>query len=62
VPALVVRGTFDTIVPQRWAVEATRLLPQGRLIVIPRAAHDVNYNHPVQLAQAIRTLLGESIA
>jgi len=31
VPTLVVRGSRDTIVPQRWAEEVTRLLVQGRL-------------------------------
>ena len=61
VPTLIVRGAFDTIVPQPWAEEATRLLPQGRLVIIPGAAHDVNYNHPVQLVQAIRKFLGASI-
>ena len=34
VPALVVWGSRDPIVPRRWAEEATRLLPDGRLAVI----------------------------
>ena len=28
-------GTRDTIVPQAWAEEVARLLPQGELILIP---------------------------
>src|SRR6266571_2275378 len=39
VPSLVVRGSNDPIVPQRWAEEATRLLPKGQLAVIPGAFH-----------------------
>ena len=56
-PALVVRGSYDTIVPQRWAEEAARLLPQGQLVVIPRAAHDVNYNSPVELTRLVRAFM-----
>lgn len=56
-PALVVRGSYDTIVPQRWAEEAARLLSKGQLVVIPRAAHDVNYNSPVKLTCVIRTFM-----
>jgi 2-hydroxy-6-oxonona-2,4-dienedioate hydrolase len=57
VPTLVVRGGRDPIVPQRWAEEATRLLPRGRLIVIPGAAHTVNYNSPLELARVVRPFL-----
>jgi pimeloyl-ACP methyl ester carboxylesterase len=58
VPTLVVRGSQDTIVPQRWTEEAVRLLPQGRLVVIPGAGHTVNYNSPVELARVVRTFTG----
>jgi 2-hydroxy-6-oxonona-2,4-dienedioate hydrolase len=57
VSTLVVRGGRDPIVPQRWAEEATRLLPKGRLIVIPGAAHTVNYNSPLELARVVRPFL-----
>jgi pimeloyl-ACP methyl ester carboxylesterase len=62
VPTLVVRGSYDVLVPQRWAEEATRLLSQGRLVVIRGAGHDVNYNSPQELAEAIRTFLDETMA
>jgi 2-hydroxy-6-oxonona-2,4-dienedioate hydrolase len=52
-PALVVRGTRDAIVPQTWAEEATRLLPDGRLVVIERAAHTINYSQPAWLVDAV---------
>ncbi len=53
VPTLIVRGSHDTVVPQRWAEEATGLLPNGKLVVVAGAAHDVNYNSPKQLANIV---------
>ncbi|GCE31358.1 alpha/beta hydrolase [Dictyobacter alpinus] len=55
IPTLVVRGSWDTIVPQEWAEYVTQQLPQGQLVVIKRAAHDVNYNAPTELADAVRS-------
>jgi 2-hydroxy-6-oxonona-2,4-dienedioate hydrolase len=52
-PTLVVRGTRDVIVPQRWAEEATRLLPSGRLMAIEGAAHTINYSQPARLVEVI---------
>lgn len=57
IPTLVVRGSRDTVVPQYWAERVTDLLPQGELVVLEKAAHDVNYNTPVELARAIRLFL-----
>lgn len=59
VPTLVVRGARDPIVPQRWAEEATRLLPMGRLVVIPGAPHAVNYSSPLELVRVVRPFLEE---
>ena len=53
-PALVVRGARDPIVPQRWAEEAARLLPDGRLVVVPGAAHTMNFTSPDALARVVR--------
>lgn len=58
-PTLVVRGSRDTVVPQQWAEQVARLLPQGTFVVLPRAAHDVNYNSPVKLLKLIRPFLDE---
>jgi len=57
VPALVVRGSRDPIVPQRWAEEATSLLPLGSLAVIPGAPHTVVYDAPLELARVVRPFL-----
>ena len=56
-PTLVVRGERDPMVPQRWAEEATRLLPDGRLVVIPGAAHTVVRFAPRECAAAVRRFL-----
>lgn len=59
-PTLVVRGSRDPIVPQRWAEEVTHLLPRGRLVVIPGAAHTINYSAPRELARATLSFLDGS--
>ena len=59
VPTLVVRGERDPIVPQRWAEEVTRLLPDGRLAVIAGAPHIVNFNAPDRLMEVVLPFLAE---
>jgi 2-hydroxy-6-oxonona-2,4-dienedioate hydrolase len=56
-PALVVRGSEDRIVSQRWAEEAARLLPRGGLAVIPGAGHAINFSHPRELRRAVLPFL-----
>lgn len=56
-PALVVRGARDVIVPQYWAEEAARLLPIGRLVVVPGAAHAMNFALPMELTRIILDFL-----
>jgi pimeloyl-ACP methyl ester carboxylesterase len=56
-PTLVVRGSRDPIAPPPWVEEMVRLLPRGRLVVIPGAAHVANYTAPEQLAAAVRAFL-----
>ena len=57
VPALVVRGENDPVVPQEWAERVARLLPRGELRVIPGAAHTLNYSAPEKFVAAIRPFL-----
>ena len=54
IPTLVVRGGRDTIVPQARVERMIALLPNGRLLVIPRGTHAANYSTPVELAAAVR--------
>lgn len=58
-PALVVRGSRDPVVPQAWAEEVARLLPNGRLLVLPGGTHTLNYTEPGRLAAVIRGFLLE---
>jgi pimeloyl-ACP methyl ester carboxylesterase len=57
VPSLVVRGARDPLVSPQWAEAVARLLPRGRLVVIPGAAHAVPYSAAVELVQAIEAFL-----
>lgn len=52
-PALVVRGTRDPIVPQRWAERVAAGLPHGRLVVVPGASHAMTYSAPRELADLV---------
>jgi 2-hydroxy-6-oxonona-2,4-dienedioate hydrolase len=58
-PTLVVRGTRDPIVPQRWAEEAAGLLPDGQLAVLPGATHAVNHEQPAQTARVLDRFLSD---
>lgn len=57
-PALVVRGERDSIVPQRWAVEVARRLPEGQLSILARAGHAVNYSVPEAFVDLLVQFLG----
>lgn len=59
-PTLVVRGSRDPIVPQRWAEEVVRLLPHGRLKLIPGAAHIINHSSPLELERVVLPFLGQA--
>jgi pimeloyl-ACP methyl ester carboxylesterase len=57
VPTLIVRGSYDTIVPQRWAEQIARLLPNGKLVVIPGATHAAHFAAPAALALIVNDFL-----
>ncbi len=52
-PVLVVRGSRDPIISQRWAEEAASLLPKGRLAVIDGQTHTITVAGPEALAQVV---------
>jgi pimeloyl-ACP methyl ester carboxylesterase len=58
-PALIVRGGQDPIVPQRWAETVAGLLPRGRLVVVPDAAHTLNHYAVEPLMAVMRPFLIE---
>jgi pimeloyl-ACP methyl ester carboxylesterase len=57
VPTLVVRGSRDVLVPQRWAERVVTLLPDGHLLVMPGLAHTITYTAPGMFVEAIRPFL-----
>jgi 2-hydroxy-6-oxonona-2,4-dienedioate hydrolase len=52
-PVLIIRGGLDPIVPQDWAEHAFSLIEDAELVVIPHAAHAVNFNSPSALVAEI---------
>ncbi|MET8200750.1 alpha/beta fold hydrolase [Micromonospora taraxaci] len=56
-PTLVLTGGRDPVVPARWRDQATRLVPDANLTVVPGAAHNVVTTAPTAVADAIRHLL-----
>jgi 2-hydroxy-6-oxonona-2,4-dienedioate hydrolase len=59
IPTLVVRGSQDLIVPQRWAEDAARSLSRGQLVILDGEAHAVNFSAPERLARIVNTFLGD---
>lgn len=57
-PTLVLHGGRDAIVPEHWAREVAGLLPDGQLVVVPEAAHAMNYNAPSELARHVGAFIG----
>jgi hypothetical protein len=47
---------------QRWAEDAAGRLPNGRLRVIPGAAHAINYGAPLELVRVAAPFLREASA
>jgi len=63
VPALVVGGGRDRIVPMWWTRQVGALLPQGQVAVIKEAGHVSNFSHPARLAALVRAFVeGEAAA
>jgi pimeloyl-ACP methyl ester carboxylesterase len=62
VPALVIRGGKDRMVPQAWAEEVTRLLPYGRLVVMDGLPHTTPYKDPRKVARTVAGFLSEVAA
>jgi 2-hydroxy-6-oxonona-2,4-dienedioate hydrolase len=60
VPVLIACGSRDPIVSQRWAEEATALLPHGELIVVEGGGHALNYDSPSALTQITRSFIARA--
>lgn len=60
VPALVVGGGHDKIVPKWWIGQVIELLPRGEGAVIKEAGHAPNFSHPARLAALVRSFIESS--
>jgi pimeloyl-ACP methyl ester carboxylesterase len=58
VPVLVIQGGRDFIVTVPWATRVARLIPLGRLALVPDGAHAVHYGRHREVAALIRGFLG----
>lgn len=58
-PVLVLRGARDPVVSERWTEKVCGLLPEGRLAVVPRAAHALQFSHPREVAALLGSFLDE---
>jgi 2-hydroxy-6-oxonona-2,4-dienedioate hydrolase len=56
---LVVRGEKDPIAPQKWCEQVTGMLPDARLVVIPKAPHSINAANARELTQIVESFLAE---
>jgi pimeloyl-ACP methyl ester carboxylesterase len=61
-PVLVLRGARDPVVSERWTEKVARLLPHGRLAVVPRAAHALQFSHPREVAALLKGFLDEDLS
>lgn len=59
-PTAVARGSRDPIVSRDWVREVVALLPSGRLVVVPGAAHALHHSHPDRLVPVVDSLLREA--
>ena len=59
VPTLIVSGSRDPIATQSWVETIKRLVPTSRLVVIPGAAHAVNFSSAPALAEHILAFLAD---
>ena len=57
VPALVIQGERDRVVPPAWSKQVARLIPGCRYAVISGGAHGFNYAKPIAFAAAIQDFL-----
>ena len=58
-PTLVVLGSRDPFVSQRWVKRRAIGLPHVTGVTIHGAAHAINYSHPEQLANVVRSWMAD---
>jgi pimeloyl-ACP methyl ester carboxylesterase len=59
VPVVVVRGEHDPLCGAAWARLAAAVPRDGRLVVVPGAAHAVHWSHPAAVVEVVEELEDE---
>ena len=59
--AIVLHGERDGFVSRAWAEEVARLLPSGRLVVVPDEPHAVPFTRPALVADIVCELIVEEV-
>lgn len=54
-PALIVGGAHDPIIPPDWVRTMAEMMPNARSIIVPNAAHAMNFSASEELSRIIRT-------
>ncbi len=57
IPALIIQGERDTLLPVHLAEEVNKNIRNSQLIIIPRAGHTLNLEHVTEVAGHIRRFL-----
>ena len=57
IPALVIWGTLDGVVPYSTSDQIREVIPQAELVPIEKGTHDITYRQPSQVGQAISIFL-----
>ncbi|WP_214325750.1 alpha/beta fold hydrolase [Nonomuraea sediminis] len=60
VPVLLVRGERSKVLPQATAERLVGRIPDGQLVVVPDAGHNVQEDNPAALIAALRVFFGSS--
>jgi pimeloyl-ACP methyl ester carboxylesterase len=58
-PTLIIRGLTDPVVSQRWAEQASAMLPDGRWETVAGGAHAIHYTFPQAIGLLIRTFFDD---
>lgn len=58
VPALVVRGAHDAVVPMSWARRVAEALRAPEPVVVPRWGHALNYSAATELCSVVERFVG----
>jgi pimeloyl-ACP methyl ester carboxylesterase len=59
IPTLVVLGSRDPFVSERWVRRRAKGLPHVTALTIEGAAHAINFSHPEQLANVVRRWMAD---